>query len=117
MRCVTLEGDLFDPSGTLTGGSRATGQSVLSTMHALAEAEEQLDGLKAELARLEERWRATEARGREYAKLEQAHDMAAHALKLAKDRLAASEAAQARKLASFPLPFDSFRRRQQSAAA
>lgn len=94
MRCVTLEGDLFDPSGTLTGGSRATGNSVLSTMHALSEAEEELSRLKAELAQLEERWRATEHKGREYAKLEQAHDMAAHALKLARERLAASEAAQ-----------------------
>lgn len=94
MRCVTLEGDLFDPSGTLTGGSRAAGASVLATMHALSEAEGELQRLKGELASLDERWRATEQRGKEHAKLEQAHDMAVHALRLARDRLAASEAAQ-----------------------
>jgi structural maintenance of chromosome 2 len=49
MKCVTHDGDLFDPSGTLTGGSRATGSAVLAKLHALAEAEAQLAACAAAL--------------------------------------------------------------------
>ena len=40
---------MFDPSGTLTGGSRASGASVLAKLHALAEAEAALATRTAEL--------------------------------------------------------------------
>ncbi|KAL2540048.1 Structural maintenance of chromosomes protein 2-1 [Abeliophyllum distichum] len=36
---VTLEGDIFQPSGLLTGGSRRGGGELLRQLHALAEAE------------------------------------------------------------------------------
>ena len=49
MKCVTHDGDLFDPSGTLTGGSRATGVSVLAKLYQLAEAEADLEARTAEL--------------------------------------------------------------------
>ena len=39
-RTVTLDGDSFDPSGTLTGGSRRAGESVLSRLALLREAEQ-----------------------------------------------------------------------------
>ena len=35
VKCVTHEGDLFDPQGTLTGGSRAGSASLLTKLHAL----------------------------------------------------------------------------------
>lgn len=38
-RCITLDGDDFNPSGTLTGGSRAKGGDVLTKVQALCEAE------------------------------------------------------------------------------
>jgi len=50
MKCVSHEGDLFDPSGTLTGGSRAAGASVLAKLHALSAAEAKLSDCKAALA-------------------------------------------------------------------
>ena len=50
MKCVTHDGDLFDPSGTLTGGSRATGASVLAKLHQLAEAEAELEARTSELS-------------------------------------------------------------------
>lgn len=49
MKCVTYDGDLFDPAGTLTGGSRPTGASVLAKLHMLAEAETQMQSRGAEL--------------------------------------------------------------------
>lgn len=39
-RTVTLDGDSFDPSGTLTGGSRRASESVLSRLAMLREAEQ-----------------------------------------------------------------------------
>ncbi|KAH7855805.1 hypothetical protein Vadar_029159 [Vaccinium darrowii] len=39
---VTLEGDIFQPSGLLTGGSRKGGGDLLRQLHALAEAESEL---------------------------------------------------------------------------
>lgn len=40
--CVTLEGDIFQPSGLLTGGSRRGGGELLRQLRALAEAESSL---------------------------------------------------------------------------
>src|SRR6185312_15211013 len=48
MRAVTLDGDVFDPSGTLTGGSRAPSSSsggstnLLLRLHQLAQLENQM---------------------------------------------------------------------------
>ncbi|KAJ9678931.1 hypothetical protein PVL29_020976 [Vitis rotundifolia] len=39
---VTLDGDIFQPSGLLTGGSRKGGGDLLRQLHALAEAESKL---------------------------------------------------------------------------
>ena len=49
MNCVTLAGDLFNPSGTLTGGARKQGNSVLLRLNALVEAEEELEAHQAAL--------------------------------------------------------------------
>eukprot|EP00124_Ichthyophonus_hoferi_P003689 Ihof_evm2s336 gene=Ihof_evmTU2s336 len=48
-RCVTLDGDVYEPSGTLSGGSRPTGGSVLTRLQQLKEAEDVLTGLKSKL--------------------------------------------------------------------
>ncbi|XP_006848048.2 structural maintenance of chromosomes protein 2-1 isoform X1 [Amborella trichopoda] len=42
VRSVTLEGDIFQPSGLLTGGSRKGGGDLLGHLHALSEAESML---------------------------------------------------------------------------
>jgi len=49
MRAVTLDGDLFDPSGTLTGGSKSAKSNVLLMLHALAGQEAKLAALEARL--------------------------------------------------------------------
>ena len=45
--CVTVEGDLLNPGGLLTGGSRNNGNSVLAKLHALHSAESALEEAKA----------------------------------------------------------------------
>ena len=54
-RAVTLDGDVVDPAGTLTGGSRAARGSVLAELHALAGAQKRLGMLEGHLAKLDEK--------------------------------------------------------------
>ncbi|XP_052188076.1 structural maintenance of chromosomes protein 2-1-like [Diospyros lotus] len=50
---VTLEGDIFQPSGLLTGGSRKGGGDLLKQLHALAEAESELSIHHKKLSEIE----------------------------------------------------------------
>ncbi|KAF5947699.1 hypothetical protein HYC85_013656 [Camellia sinensis] len=50
---VTLEGDIFQPSGLLTGGSRKGGGDLLRQLHALAEAESKLSIHQKRLSEIE----------------------------------------------------------------
>jgi structural maintenance of chromosome 2 len=49
-RAVTIDGDVYEPSGTLTGGSRQNnGSAVLEALSRFKEAQEQLFGVEGEL--------------------------------------------------------------------
>ncbi|CAI9295758.1 unnamed protein product [Lactuca saligna] len=50
---VTLEGDIFQPSGLLTGGSRKGGGDLLRQLHALGEAESELSIHQKRLSEIE----------------------------------------------------------------
>ncbi|XXG40098.1 hypothetical protein AAC387_Pa01g0897 [Persea americana] len=50
---VTLEGDIFDPSGLLTGGSRKDGGKLLRQLHDLVEAESKLSVHQNRLSEIE----------------------------------------------------------------
>ncbi|KAL4574897.1 hypothetical protein LXL04_021737 [Taraxacum kok-saghyz] len=50
---VTLEGDIFQPSGLLTGGSRKGGGDLLRQLHALCEAESELSLHQDRLSEIE----------------------------------------------------------------
>ena len=93
-RCVTLDGDDFNPSGTLTGGSRSKTNSILSQLHALAEAEaelskhkERLDALKAALADLNKEKAKFDDVKKEF-------ELKGHSLELLRKRLEGSEVHQ-----------------------
>lgn len=94
VKCVTHEGDLFDPQGTLTGGSRAGSASLLTKLHALAAAETHLAKCQADLAAAEAALRSFDAHAKEHARLEAELELKAHGLALLKDRMSASEAHQ-----------------------
>jgi structural maintenance of chromosome 2 len=67
-RAVTLDGDVYDPSGTLSGGAPPSGSGLLVRVQELLAAEERLTEANARLARLQkaadtgregrEKWRA-----------------------------------------------------------
>ena len=91
--CVTVEGDLLNPSGLLTGGSRGGGASVLAKLHALHGAEADLETAVSKHAVAKKTFEEAHRLTREAQKLETAVDQAEHALGLAREKLAGSESA------------------------
>ena len=53
VKSVTLDGDVYDPSGTLSGGSAPSGSGVLAQVQELIEAEGNLAQARETLAKLE----------------------------------------------------------------
>jgi structural maintenance of chromosome 2 len=51
LNCVTVEGDLLNPTGLLTGGSRNKGSSVLKKLKAFSEAEMKVSELRDDIER------------------------------------------------------------------
>ncbi|XP_041476004.1 structural maintenance of chromosomes protein 2-like [Lytechinus variegatus] len=86
-RTVTLAGDTFDPSGTLTGGARNNSSSVLRKLAELQEVEEalfvkqeELNAVKKELAKI--RGSADKMRA-----LKEQYDLKVHEAQLLEERL------------------------------
>ncbi|KAI0421186.1 SMC2-like protein [Xylaria grammica] len=87
MRSITLEGDAYDPSGTLSGGSSPNSSGVLVTLQKLndinrqlKEIEASLQGLQAQIAR--EKSKLDQAR-----KIKQELDLKSHEIKLAEEQI------------------------------
>ncbi|KAG0322604.1 Structural maintenance of chromosomes protein 2 [Linnemannia gamsii] len=94
MKSVTLEGDVYDPSGTLQGGSKASGDGILinlQEMHGLkaqlVEHRQRLQGLDQDLASLSKE-------GKAYGDAKQKLELKIHELRLCEQQLSASEHAQ-----------------------
>ncbi|KAK0629885.1 RecF/RecN/SMC [Bombardia bombarda] len=87
MRSITLEGDAYDPSGTLSGGSSPSSSGVLVTLQKLnditrqlKEAEASLEDIRARIAR--EKSKLDQAR-----KIKQELDLKSHEIKLAEEQI------------------------------
>lgn len=90
--CVTLDGDLFNPAGTLTGGSRNATSSVLTRLHKLTEAEEELQRCQSDVQQAKLELKNLESSSKEYNKLSKELELKRHAFSLleakAKDSVA-----------------------------
>jgi structural maintenance of chromosome 2 len=87
MRSITLEGDSYDPSGTLSGGSSPNSSGVLVTLQKLNtltrqlnEAEQSLKDIQIKIAR--EKSKLDQAR-----QIQQDLDLKSHEIKLAEDQI------------------------------
>lgn len=91
-RSVTLEGDVYDPSGTLSGGSsnRGGGSSVLLLLGELADAQSELNARGKNIARLNADLQKLDAKSKNYRQLIAALDIQQHQAKLLAERLATS---------------------------
>lgn len=87
MRSITLEGDAYDPSGTLSGGSSPNSSGVLITL-------QKLNSITRQLNEAEQSLKQVQARiAREKSKLDQARrikqdlDLKKHEIKLAEEQI------------------------------
>ena len=91
-RCVTLEGDVYNPSGTLEGGSAPQSAKVLESVQAMQAVDAELARAQGELNRAE----AAYARARDgierVTKAKRAFEMKTHEVGLLEQRMADSSA-------------------------
>ncbi|KAM6495528.1 condensin complex subunit SMC2 [Amanita muscaria] len=94
VRSVTLEGDVYDPSGTLSGGSAPSGSGVLVQVQELLEAESQLNQARKRLEVLEQEEEKSKGHREEWKALTRDLEMKEHELKLLKGQVEGSNAAR-----------------------
>ncbi|KAJ7056661.1 condensin complex subunit SMC2 [Mycena amicta] len=94
LRSVTLAGDLYDPSGSLTGGAPPRTQAILVNVQRLLEADEKLESAKAELKDLENQLNKSQKVREEWRSRVKELDMKEHELRLSEAQVEGSNAAQ-----------------------
>lgn len=95
MRSVTYDGDVYSPAGTLQGGSRAQGPSVLAKFDQLHRAKAQLKEAKGRLIKAEQGWAEAEGRMNQCRELERDLGLKEHQLTLLDRQLGGSVHGQA----------------------
>ncbi|XP_047983566.1 structural maintenance of chromosomes protein 2-1-like [Salvia hispanica] len=88
---VTLEGDIFQPSGLLTGGSRKGGGDLLRQLHDLAEVELELSNHQKRLSEIEAKINALLPLQRVFQNLKKNLVLQSHELRLLEDRAKQTE--------------------------
>ncbi|CAD6568756.1 MAG: Structural maintenance of chromosomes protein 2 [Alectoria sarmentosa] len=87
MKSVTLEGDVYDPSGTLSGGSSPTSSGVLVTLQKLNEITKELDAQEAELSNLQATMAKEKKKMDNARKAKQELDLKSHEIKLTEEQI------------------------------
>ena len=87
MKSVTLEGDVYDPSGTLSGGSSPNSSNVLVTLQKLNEISSQLKRQEAELSNLQALMSKEKKKLDSARKIKQELDIKSHEIKITEDQI------------------------------
>ncbi|KAI1349629.1 SMC2-like protein [Xylaria sp. FL0043] len=87
MRSITLEGDAYDPSGTLSGGSSPNSSGVLVTLQKLNDINRQLKETEASLQALQAQMAREKSKLDQARKIKQELDLKAHEIKLAEEQI------------------------------
>ncbi|KAM0926091.1 hypothetical protein ACQ4PT_003913 [Festuca glaucescens] len=88
---VTLEGDIFQPSGLLTGGSRRGGGDLLRKLHELAKAEADLSDHKDRLSIIEQKIAVLLPLHKKYTELKSQFELKSYDLSLFQNRVEQNE--------------------------
>jgi len=87
MKSVTLDGDVYDPSGTLSGGSAPNSSGVLVTLQKLNEITREIRAKERHLASLEENMRREKKKLDATRALKQELDLKTHEIKLTEEQI------------------------------
>jgi structural maintenance of chromosome 2 len=90
LKSVTLEGDVYDPSGTLSGGSAAQGSGVLLTLQKLNAITAELDKEQEALAKLERAMSKDAQKLKSARQIKQELDLKSHEIQLAESQIASN---------------------------
>nr|WJN25075.1 condensin complex subunit [Farysia itapuensis] len=94
MKSVTLDGDVYDPAGTLSGGSKPSTGNVLVRMQDLIHAERTLKDARAELSRVESQIQASKTQIAAFSKAKRELDLQRHQVSLLEAQVTGSNAAR-----------------------
>ena len=87
MKSVTLEGDVYDPSGTLSGGSSPQSSGVLVTMQKLNTVTKEMEALEAELRELQATMAKEKKKLDSTRKTKQEFDLKTHEVQLTEEQI------------------------------
>lgn len=87
MKSVTLEGDVYDPSGTLSGGSSPSSSGVLVTLGKLNGLTQELNALELELKALQTSMAKEKKKMDSARKAKQELDLKSHEIKLTEEQI------------------------------
>lgn len=87
MRSITLQGDSYDPSGTLSGGSAPNSSGVLVTMQKLNDINRQLRDAQNSLSQLQAMIAKEKSKLDQARKIKQDLDLKTHEIKLAEEQI------------------------------
>ncbi|KAK5107988.1 hypothetical protein LTR62_008882 [Meristemomyces frigidus] len=90
LKSVTVEGDVYDPSGTLSGGSAAQGSGVLLTLQKLNAINSELDQEQDTLVELQRMMSKDAARMTSARQIKQELDLKGHEIQLAESQIASN---------------------------
>lgn len=86
-KCVNLEGDIFDPAGTLTGGYQNMQNSILTKYGEFKKLNQELDSKQKSIKAIEDKLARVQERAQESEKMKNDIDIKTHELELLKKRL------------------------------
>lgn len=87
MKSVTLDGDVYDPSGTLSGGSSPNSSGVLVTLGKLNELTKELRSKERQLATLEDNMKKEKKKLDAVRSIKQELDLKTHEIKLTEEQI------------------------------
>jgi structural maintenance of chromosome 2 len=101
MKSVTLEGDVYDPSGTLSGGSAPQSSGVLVTMQKLNEITSELSTQERALSLLQSTIAREKKKLDGAKKIKQELDLKSHEIRLAEEQISGNSSSSVSTKASF----------------
>ncbi|KAI5123009.1 hypothetical protein M0805_007631 [Coniferiporia weirii] len=94
VRSVTLDGDVYDPSGTLSGGSAPSGSGILVKVQELQRAEQRLREARERLETLETEAERSRAGREQWRKMASDLEIKEHEMRLLEEQVGGSNAAR-----------------------
>lgn len=86
-KCVTLEGDLFDPAGTLSGGAPAKAGSIILKLEELKETQNELNHRESLLKKVDTALQNVSKTAEKYGSLKQKHDLLTYEISMVRQKL------------------------------